>query len=98
MPKSPKLDISYIAQLARIKLTPEEAERFSKQLADVLSYAEKLNKLDLKKIKPTFQTTGQVDVTRSDKLKAERTFTQDGALSGTKEKERGFFRVPKVLK
>lgn len=97
MPKSSKLDISYIAQLARIKLTLKELERFSKQLADVLAYAEKLGKLNTKDVSPTFQTTGQVDVTREDKLEPERTFTQEEALSNTREKERGFFRVPKIF-
>lgn len=98
MQKSPKLDISYVAELARIKLSQGEKEKFGKQLGNVLAQIEQLKEPDLKNASSTFQTTGSVDVTREDKLEPERTFTQEEALSSTKESERGFFRVPYVWK
>lgn len=97
MPRSSKFDVEYIAKLARLKLTPRERERFSKQLADVLAHVRKLNKLDLSGIEPTFQTTGVTDVVREDKVKKERVLTQEEALSNAPDKKKGLFRIPKIL-
>ena len=41
------LDVAYVARLARINLTEEEAKVFQKQLDDVLNYVEKLRQLDV---------------------------------------------------
>ncbi|MFH1479374.1 MAG: Asp-tRNA(Asn)/Glu-tRNA(Gln) amidotransferase subunit GatC, partial [Candidatus Omnitrophota bacterium] len=40
--------IKYVAELARLKLKPEEEELFASQLNDILKYMDKLNKLDTK--------------------------------------------------
>jgi len=97
MGRTPKLDLEYIAKLARLKLSPQEKKKFSQELADVLAYIEKLNELKLDDTPPTFQTTGSADVTREDRLEPVRILKQEEALSNTRAKERGFFRVPKVL-
>ncbi len=91
------MDISYIAKLARLKLTPEEEADFSRQLADVLRHVEKLEELDLKGVSPTFQTTGATDAVRPDRVDLERGLAQKEALAGTAYSRRGFFRVPKIL-
>ena len=41
------LDVAYVARLARINLTEDEAKIFQKQLDDVLKYVEKLRQLDV---------------------------------------------------
>ena len=42
MAASSDLDVAYVAKLARIDLTEDEAKAFQKQLDDVLKYVEKL--------------------------------------------------------
>ena len=42
-----ELDVGYVARLARINLTEEEANVFQKQLGDVLKYVEKLRQVDV---------------------------------------------------
>ena len=42
MPQSHEIDVAHVARLARLNLTPEEAELFQEQLTRVLDYAEKL--------------------------------------------------------
>jgi len=37
-----KLDIEHIAKLSRLELTPEENEKYAKQMGGVLEYAEKI--------------------------------------------------------
>ncbi len=47
-----QLDIDYVANLARIALTPAEKEKFSRQLDDVLHYVEKLGAVDVTGVEP----------------------------------------------
>ena len=42
MSEESSMDIDYVANLARIKLTAEERQKFQGQLGDVLKYFEKL--------------------------------------------------------
>ncbi|MFC1492898.1 Asp-tRNA(Asn)/Glu-tRNA(Gln) amidotransferase subunit GatC, partial [candidate division KSB1 bacterium] len=45
-------DIEKAAKLARLELTPEEKDRFGKQLKEVLSYMDKLNEVDTEGVEP----------------------------------------------
>jgi aspartyl-tRNA(Asn)/glutamyl-tRNA(Gln) amidotransferase subunit C len=40
------IDIDYVANLARLALTAQEKETFSRQLGDVLRYVEKLGEVE----------------------------------------------------
>ncbi len=53
MASSSPLDIDYVANLARLALTPEEKEIFARQLGDVLRYVEKLREVDVSAVDPT---------------------------------------------
>jgi aspartyl-tRNA(Asn)/glutamyl-tRNA(Gln) amidotransferase subunit C len=47
------IDIDYVANLARLALTAQEKEIFSRQLGDVLRYIEKLGEVDVSQVEPT---------------------------------------------
>ena len=47
------LNIDYVANLARLALTEQEKETFSRQLGDVLRYVEKLGEVDVSQVEPT---------------------------------------------
>ncbi len=47
------INIDYVANLARLALTPQEKEVFSRQLGDVLRYIEKLGEVDVSQVEPT---------------------------------------------
>jgi aspartyl-tRNA(Asn)/glutamyl-tRNA(Gln) amidotransferase subunit C len=47
------IDIDYVANLARLALTAQEKETFSRQLGDVLHYIEKLREVDVAQVEPT---------------------------------------------
>lgn len=53
MASQTKIDIDYVANLARLALTDAEKETFSRQLGDVLGYIEKLGAVDVSKVEPT---------------------------------------------
>ena len=46
-------EVMYIAQLARLDLTPEEVERFTPQLNRVLAHAAELAEVDVGGVAPT---------------------------------------------
>jgi aspartyl-tRNA(Asn)/glutamyl-tRNA(Gln) amidotransferase subunit C len=47
------IDIDYVANLARLALTDQEKETFSRQLGDVMQYIEKLREVDVTQVEPT---------------------------------------------
>ena len=47
MSETSDLDVGYVARLARINLTENEAKIFQKQLEEVLKYVEKLRQVDV---------------------------------------------------
>jgi|SRR3989339_1960640 len=59
-------EVKKIAQLARIKLTPEEEKRHAETISAVLDYMRILNELDTKGVEQTSQVTGLEDITRED--------------------------------
>jgi len=60
------VDIHYVANLARIELEKDEAERLQSELDSTLAYIRKLNELDLEGIEPMSHPHPQVNVLRED--------------------------------
>ena len=89
------LDVAYVAKLARINLTEDEAKIFQKQLDDVLKYVEKLRQVDVTDIDPAAHGLALFNVFRDD---APRDwFTAEQALSNAPRQANGLFVVPKVV-
>ena len=90
------LDVAYVARLARINLTEDEAKIFQRQLDDVLKYVEKLRQLDVTGIDATPAHALPVfNVFREDA--ARDWFTAEQALSNAPRQADGLFIVPKVV-
>jgi aspartyl-tRNA(Asn)/glutamyl-tRNA(Gln) amidotransferase subunit C len=95
MARTSDLDVAYIARLARINLTEEEASAFQKQLEDVLKYVEKLRQADVNHVEAAAHALPIFNVFRED---APRDwFTAEQALSNAPRKANGLFIVPKVV-
>jgi len=89
------LDVAYVARLARINLTENEAKIFQKQLDDVLKYVEKLREVDVTDIDASAHSLPVFDVFRED---APRDWlTAEQALSNAPRQVNGLFVVPKVV-
>lgn len=89
------LDVAYVARLARINLTEDEAKIFQKQLNDVLKYVEKLGQLDVTGVDATAHALPVFNVFRDD---APRDwFTAEQALRNAPRQANGLFIVPKVV-
>lgn len=59
-------EVKKIAQLARIKLSPDEEKRHAATISVVLDYMKILNEIDTKGVEQTSQVTGLEDVVRAD--------------------------------
>ena len=88
-------NIKYVAQLARIALTPAEEEKIGGQLAHVLDYIEKLKELDVQGVEPTAHAVPLTNVFRLDVVGT--SLSQDEALRNAPSKANGLFLVPKIV-
>lgn len=61
-------DVLKLARLARLDLTDEEIEQYSKELTAILHYVEQLQAVDVTGLEPTNQVTGLTNVTRTDEV------------------------------
>ena len=62
-------EVKHIAKLARLGLSDEEVEKFSRQLSDILTYSKMLDQVDTKNVEPIAQITGLKNVSFKDKEK-----------------------------
>jgi aspartyl-tRNA(Asn)/glutamyl-tRNA(Gln) amidotransferase subunit C len=62
-------DVLKLAQLARLDLTDDEVEEYTRELSEILQYVEKLQAVDVDGLAPTNQVTGLTNVTRTDEVK-----------------------------
>lgn len=91
-------DVSYVAELANLELTPEQKAEFLDQLDSILGYMEKLNELDTSAVEPMAQVLYEQDETETLRADAQRpSFSADVALANAPEKGQGMFLVPKVI-
>jgi aspartyl-tRNA(Asn)/glutamyl-tRNA(Gln) amidotransferase subunit C len=88
-------DVQYLAELARIQLSPEEIQRFAGQLDGVLTHVEKLKELSTESVPPTSHVLPLANVYREDKERP--SLETEEALSNAPDKEGPFFRVPRII-
>lgn len=92
---SEKIDVRYVAKLARIALSEDEVERFGKQLGDLLEHVNVLSELETSAVPATAQVVASTNVERSDETGA--CLDRETVLSMAPQREGAFFRVPKII-
>ena len=92
-----KEKVEHIAKLARIELTEQEKEKFSKELSSILDYVAQLNKVDTKNVKPIIQVAGLENVMREDEKRKEKKEEKDRLLKEAPQKKGDYIKVPKIL-
>jgi aspartyl-tRNA(Asn)/glutamyl-tRNA(Gln) amidotransferase subunit C len=90
-----KFDIEYVAELARIKLTPDEIKIFESQLALVLEHVAKLNEVDISQVEPMAHSFPIYNVFREDEVR--EGLDHEAALSNAPHQAQGLFIVAKVV-
>lgn len=89
-------DVKYVAALAKIAITDDEAQKFTSELDAILGFVRQLDAIDTTGLQPTYQVTGLTSVTRPDELIDYGT-TQHDLLQNAARTRDGFIEVPKVL-
>lgn len=92
-----KQDVEHIASLARLELTEEEKEKFTKELSSILDYFEQLKEVDTEKVEPTYQVTGLENVMRKDKVEGCEEEVRNDSLDQFPEKVKDFLKVKGVF-
>ncbi len=88
-------DIKYVANLARIALTPDEEARLGSQLDDILGYVKKLEELDVTGVEPMAHAVPLANVLRADEVRP--SIPQENALANAPKEANGLFIVPKIV-
>lgn len=95
MSDTEKIDIDYVANLARIQLSQDEKEKFSEQLGDVLKYFEKLNEVDVSDVEPMAHAFDHYNVWRNDDVG--EPLAVEEALKNAPSQRQNQIVVPKVV-
>ena len=95
MADASKIDVAYVAKLARLNLSDEETQLFQKQLDDVLKYAEKLRGIDIRQVEAAAHAIPVFNVFREDEPRD--WFTAEEALSNAPRRANNLFIVTKVV-
>ena len=90
-----EFDIKYVANLARIALTPEEEARLGSQLGDILRYVKKLEELDISDVEPMAHAVPRDNVLRADE--GQPSISNEEALANAPKAAKGLFVVPKIV-
>ncbi len=90
-------DVERIAALAHLELTGAEQQLFTKQLADILSYAEQLQAIDTTGVPATAHVQAAPRGERDDEPRPSLTVEDAIANAPDGSAEAGMFRVPRVM-
>jgi aspartyl-tRNA(Asn)/glutamyl-tRNA(Gln) amidotransferase subunit C len=92
-------DVTYVADLANLELTPEERSRFAKELSSILEYIGRLNELDTADVPPMAQISAEksqfASAMRGDELRP--SLPHEAAMRNAPDSDGSFFKVPKVI-
>ena len=86
-----------VARLARIHLSPTQAESMQKQLSHILHYVGQLDQVELPDdLEPFFGAVESVNAIRPDRV--EPSFDRELMLENAPDTDGEFYRVPPVFK
>jgi len=92
---SEKIDVRYVAKLARLALTDEEVERFGTQLGNLLEHVNVLSELDTAAVPATAQVVESRNVERADVPAGG--LDREAVLAMAPQRQGAFFRVPRII-
>ena len=92
---SQKIDVSYVAELARLALTPDEKRIFQGQLETIVGYVDKIAGADVSGIEATLHGQPLVNVMRDDVVVP--SLDRERYLANAPDRSGGEFRLPKIV-
>jgi len=92
--KIDKKTLEKISHLARLELDESKEKEILESLSEILTWVEKLNELDTEQVEPLTNMTMEINALREDQV-GEHLDREKGLLNAP-ERDKKFFRVPKV--
>ena len=90
-------DVERIAALAHLELSDEEKRLFTKQLADILGYADQVQAVDTSGVPATAHVHATQRVEREDEPQPSLSVADTLANAPDAAPDAGLFRVPRVI-
>ena len=89
------MDVAYVAQLARLHLTPEEQALYQRQLEQILGYVDELKAVDVSGVEPMSHPIPLSNVLRGDEQR--EGLAREEALANAPSVRNQQFVVPKIM-
>jgi aspartyl-tRNA(Asn)/glutamyl-tRNA(Gln) amidotransferase subunit C len=90
-----RIDVAYVARLARLSLTEEEVRTFAAQLREIVDYVRKINELDVRGIEPTSHAHPVTNVLRKDEVRPG--LEREAVLANAPAHAQAQVLVPKIV-
>ena len=95
MAEQPKIDVAYVAELARLELTDGEKALFQPQLENIVKYVEKISEVDIEGVPPMMHGRELVNAFREDEVVA--SLPREQALANAPARVGDEFLLPKIV-
>ena len=92
-----EIDIAHVARLARLRIGEEELAEYSKQCANILEHAGRIQAVDTDGVEPTAHPLPMTNAFREDVVDQQRVLGCEEVLAQAPETEGQYFRVPRAL-
>jgi len=90
-----KIDVGYVAELARLELTDQEKAVFQPQLENIVKYVEKISSVNVDGIEPMMHGRPLVNAFREDVVKP--SLPTEVALANAPKRVDDEFLLPKIV-
>ena len=90
-----KIDVAYVAELARLELTDEEKSVFQPQLENIVKYVEKISEVDVEGVEPMMHGRPLVNAFREDVVRP--SLDREAALANAPARTGDEFMLPKIV-
>jgi aspartyl-tRNA(Asn)/glutamyl-tRNA(Gln) amidotransferase subunit C len=90
-----KIDVAYVAELARLELTDEEKAVFQPQLENIVKYVEMISSVDVEGVEPMMHGKALVNAFREDVVR--ESLPAEMALANAPRRVGDEFYLPKIV-
>lgn len=92
-----EIDISHVARLARLRLSPDELALYGRQCRELLTHVARIQAVDTHGVEPTSHPLPMTNRFRDDHVTPDTVLDRDEVLGQAPSVQGEFFRVPPAL-
>jgi aspartyl-tRNA(Asn)/glutamyl-tRNA(Gln) amidotransferase subunit C len=93
--KIDRAHLDKIAHLARLEFEEKDAEKMMQDMSAIVDWVEKLKEVNTDGVEPLTTMSYEINMFRNDEVKEH--LSHERALLNAPEKDKDYFRVPKVI-